>query len=238
MEETSIKSFVGLAELVDEHRKQNWLYRGVKRSDYKLIPKIGRSGSTKKGLKYTEKAEKNLFREFKRQARSLVDREDLSALEWLTIAQHHELKTRLLDWTESVFIAAFFATESGVATEFKIVKNIVKEFPLPPVIYGIRDLPMASSSTDPFDLDEVMAYHPSNISSRIAPQMAAFTIHPEPSQVFDIPEIVRWKLNIRGTVKIKLALDASGFTRASLFPGIDGLAKALNWQHKWDRLRV
>ena len=72
----------------------------------------------------------------------------------------------------------------------------------------------------------------------IAPQQAVFTTHPRPDRAFKSQKLVRWILKISGTLGIKLALDASGITRASLFPGIDGLAHALNWQYKWGRLRV
>lgn len=231
MEKNTIANFAELANLVDQHKRGNWLYRGVTRFDHELIPKIGRKNGP---YVYCEDTEKQVFEEFKRQALPLVEKENPTNLEWLAIAQQHGLRTRLLDWTESIFVAAFFATESGVT--YKGQKHEEK-VPFHPAIYGIRDLPMISGHEDPFNLDEETAYRPSHITPRIAPQLAAFTIHPKPDQVYEAPKLVRWILDIPETLELKLALDASGFTRASLFPGIDGLAQALNWQLKWDRLR-
>ena len=60
-------------------------------------------------------AEQYIVREFKRRAhhylRDLPDDED--DLEWLALMQHHGAPTRLLDWTKSAYIAAFFAAESA-----------------------------------------------------------------------------------------------------------------------------
>lgn len=98
-------------------------------------------------------------------------------------------------------------------------------------------MPEADPRDHPFGLSEVKAYRPAHISPRIAPQQAVFTVHPQPDIEFEHPRLYCWPLEINGTLKLKLALDAVGINRASLFPGIDGLAEGLNWRHKWSMLR-
>ena len=235
-----INTWAELAALADDHKQENWIYRGVQREDYELIPSIGRDSARAKSrnLNYSLGLERLLLGEFQRQARPLVPIHPQGLLEWMALGQHHGLATRLLDWTESLYVAAFFATEKGVAYERieKYTKQIALK-PIYPLIYGILDLPFASGEDDPFKFDRVKAYRPAHISPRIAPQLAAFTVHPSPTRPYRANKLVCWRLEITGTLDIREALDAFGISRASLFPGIDGLTHSLNWKYKWGRLR-
>ncbi len=235
MREEQIRDWPDLANLADRHKREKWLYRGVTRRDHSLIPKIGRGGARAMNFEYDENHERRLLEEFKRKARPMVQLRLESELEWMAVAQHHGLNTRLLDWTENLLVAAMFATESGITIKRNFQTG--EQFDIPPAIYGIQGLPEAKRDDDPFALQEVKVYRPDHISLRIAPQQAAFTVHPKPQEAFDNGELVRWTLEIKGTLDMKLALDAVGISRASLFPGIDGLADALNWQYKWGTLR-
>jgi hypothetical protein len=235
----ALDGWAGLAALVDKHKGQNWIYRGQTPGHIELIPKIGRKGARKnhrgRSLPYSEPHERWLLEEFKRKARPLLAVEPETDLEWMAVAQHHGLKTRLLDWTESLLVAAMFATEKGVAR--RIDKRTGMEILASPCIYGIQGLPEADRRNDPFRLKNVKVYRPAHISDRIAPQQAVFTVHPRVDKDFTHPRLFRWVLLITGTLDMKLALDAVGINRAALFPGIDGLAEALNWRHKWGTLR-
>ena len=234
MREDVITGWSDLTNLADRHKREHWLYRGVTRHDHNLTPKIGRGGARAMDFEYAENHERRLLEEFKRKARPMVQLRLESELEWMAVAQHHGLNTRLLDWTESLLVAAMFATESGIT--IIVNQKTGDRTDISPAIYGIQGLPEAKRDNDPFALEEVNFYRPAHISPRIAPQQAAFTIHPKPLEAFDSGELVRWILEIKGTIDMKLALDAVGISRASLFPGIDGLADALNWQYKWGTL--
>lgn len=235
MRDERIKDWSELVDLVDQHKRENWLYRGVTQQDFNLVPKIGRGGARAMDFDYNEGQERLLFESFKRQVRPMLQIQPVYELEWMAVAQHHDLCTRLLDWTESLLVAAMFATESGVAVF--INSETGERNDSPPAIYGIRGLPEAERKANPFGLEEVKVYRPPHLSPRIAPQQAAFTVHHQPQEPFDHDELVKWTLEIKGTVEMKLALDAVGISRASLFPGADGLANALNWRYKWDTLR-
>jgi hypothetical protein len=75
-----------------------------------------RNWSDAKRRKNEEFLEKNLFQEFRKAyhripgASPLPPEEDN---EFLAYAQHYSLPTRLLDWSRSPYIAAFFAFEGG-----------------------------------------------------------------------------------------------------------------------------
>jgi hypothetical protein len=93
------------------HQSPRWVFRG-QGEHWALRPTVGRSE------RYKAENELRLFREFKRLALPHISR-DLVRTEWdwLFVAQHHGLPTRLLDWTTNPLIAAFFATEPSAANK-------------------------------------------------------------------------------------------------------------------------
>jgi len=116
---TTIKElFDFLTECSDD--PHNVIFRGVRKKSYALIPSIGRV-RTEKGNSYTPKREELLLKLFKQKAYPFIKDHVTCKLELLSIAQHHGIPTRLLDWTRNPLVAVYFA----VKDEFG--KNEVEE---------------------------------------------------------------------------------------------------------------
>jgi len=214
-----ITSWVDLAALIGTCADGSWIFRGESDTSYKLKPKAGRVGSYRGAARkraYDQTHEREALELLKRQARPYLTHTPSTDIEWLAIAQHHGMSTRLLDWTESMLVAAYFATaQAGVDGDA--------------VIYGIQDLRKLSSAeeAEPFATRSPGIYQPPHITPRIPAQRSVFTLHPDPTAAYDPPELARWVIKKKSCSLIKKILNACAINESSLFPDIDGLSRHL-----------
>src|SRR5688572_33104522 len=97
MADIVISKFNDLYTAVERYSDITVVYRGVKSTSYKLIPKIGRYKTLHSRDRVNE--ERAILRLFREQAFPYLTFIPENDWEWLAIAQHHGLPTRLLDWT-------------------------------------------------------------------------------------------------------------------------------------------
>lgn len=201
---------------------QYTLYRGVSTVDHKLVTTLGRL-NLKDGDSYTS-VERKILRTFKERALPFLKIIPNNDWEWLALAQHHGLPTRLLDWTRNPLVAAYF--------------SVKKESNEPSIIYVLtqknQQLVNIEQHKDPLKVEGVpLRYIPNHVTERIIVQNSLFTFHPgEPSEPFNSDEIQRIKIPADGRKQLKKDLYRYGMHEASMFPSLDGLASHVKWMNE------
>jgi hypothetical protein len=93
-------------------KPDNWLFRGMPNSKWNLKTSFDRIDFP--NLDYT--VQEDLITIFKKRAYHYLRENEIPAdnelIDWLTIMQHYGAPTRLLDWTTSLYISAFFSFEN------------------------------------------------------------------------------------------------------------------------------
>jgi hypothetical protein len=253
MNEIHVASWNELHErLFDESWQENlgrfrsyYAFRGMRDASYDLRTSLSRLGGA------YDRLEANMLRNFRKYAQ----RNDVpgdSVWNWLSVAQHHGLPTRMLDWTYSPYVALHFATEDtrrydvdGVIWAVNYVetnrylpeklKTILAEEK--ETVFTAEMLARSAASLDSFGRLSsepfVAFFEPPSLDERIVNQFALFCLMSSATARLDHwlsehPDVWR-KIIIPAELKweIRDKLDQANITERVLFPGLDGLSRWL-----------
>jgi hypothetical protein len=91
------------------HFSENWAFRGQASAEWILNNAIERTDF----IRFHNGIEAHFVAEFQRGARNYLSKDETPEhlIEWLALMQHHGAPTRLLDFSKSPYIAAYFAFE-------------------------------------------------------------------------------------------------------------------------------
>lgn len=160
--------------------------------------------------------------QFKVRARPyLVPPLPTSDWDWLVIAQHHGLKTRLLDWTTDWKTALFFA--SLPHDEMDRVPFSV--FVLPkPKITAYERLPGS-----PFRCRQDLYFQPPHLHNRVVAQSSYMSVHCKPQRAVRHHKLLQFSIYPYPEHRNKCAQFLASFrtTAAEIMPGLDGICRAL-----------
>jgi hypothetical protein len=251
-----------LGELVDRvtpsepdrvtgRRRDTGVYRGSSNAANPLLTSLDRLGGidpphTKSDL------EEHVLRNYIRYSRPHLGTDPVNDWEQLVSAQHHGVPTRLLDWTYSPLVAAFFATrpneeraECDRAVWRLDWKSLHEKFEFPPLSLVIKDLDELFGRDGHFtpwtlmrrgaQRDFACLLEPPSLDQRIVAQAAAFTLCSDKSRPFDAflgdnglgGALTKFVIPAKEVGRMRDQLDLVGVDERRLFPDLDGVAAAI-----------
>lgn len=209
-------SSIDLFSKLRNYRKNlNCIFRGQSNYNWSLLPKIARKHVI--GNPYNIKMELTIFEYWKRYAVSYLDKEPIDNWDWLTLAQHHRLPTRLLDWTKNPLNAVFFAVDDHSEDEDAVIYSLK---------ISKQDF-VKDKEVHPFKVNGFNTIYPRGLSSRVINQRGVFTLLEDPT--VPLEELISDRLDLIIIPKdiipeIYRDLELFGINKFSIYQDLDSLS--------------
>lgn len=216
---------------------------------WQLQPSIGRTSGFWLGLKLKHRVEKlgttkmdwveyNLLDRFRRYAHAFYKRE-LSPWENISLAQHHKLPTRLLDWTSNPLVALYFAADSEPHVDGAIYAFRPRYLDRPQLTLFADAKNVRKFKENPLEVKGIKLLYSMMSTDRLVAQSGAFTIQ-DPrvpleklsgrkydERDLDLVEVFKWRVPMKCKIKVLRQLNRVGINHRTLFPGLEGLGTGL-----------
>jgi hypothetical protein len=249
--ELRVSSWIELQEALFEsswqdalqRHRSNYVFRGTPRASHGLETSLQTGGF--------EQKERHLLTSFRKYAmRSAVHGD--SVWNWLSLAKHHGLPTRLLDWTYSPYVAMHFAThdfrhfdeDAAIwCVDYRKTNHLLPDALCRMAeredvnIFTTELLSSVATTLEQFDAlasnEFVVFFEPPSLDERIVNQFALFSLPSSPTlrldNLLEQRETAYRRIIIPASLKweVRDKLDQANITERVLFPGLDGLSEWL-----------
>ena len=248
-----VKTWPDFQQLIATDDFKGWAFRGQEDATWRLESTVGRVlRNFKVHPSLWRDQEQRIFNIFRRKAHLFLDHPpaDDDDFQWLALMQHHGAATRLIDFTWSPYVAAFFALEKA--------KSAAAVWAIcPPRIWQhVHVDPKTGEKKSAADLflrtpgnyrrwyldggfPFVVYGEPFVMNQRLVAQSGTFVIpgvidqpiesiiatYPHPEQT-----LAKLVIDVAARDDFMAALYSMNLTNASLFPGLDGMARSLNYE--------
>lgn len=224
-------------------RLTKYLFRGQKDSGWSLLPVLARD--VQKSIRWTLDREFHMQRIFRSDAHNhlsppLLPSHTRNVELWWSVMRHYGVPTRLLDWTSSPFVAAYFAVNDVGPTDgciWVVHPNTVNKIAKEKHSFNGTDFIDKFISEDHSDL--IYFFEPAIKSDRMLAQQCWFSVCANPLKEHGIAiescksggsddvELMKIIIPARQKIDYLKRLVFMNITARTLFPGLDGLGKSL-----------
>ena len=215
----------------DKSSGPDFLFRGVPKEKYKLIPSIGRD-TEENTSGVIEGIEDDLLNEFKRLSAPVLGAEKAPKMDfdWLFLAQHYGLPTRLLDWSLNPLVALYFAVEKDDSDDAIVyaVRHMITDQ------YKLFDYKTANYKKEYHSViaiqpkqGKIIFVRPKYSDERYLNQRSVFSCPSNPFEALELENMHLIKIKSDWKPELRERLRTVGISTSYIYPGLGGIASEI-----------